>query len=907
MHRLLLLVAFAFAFPGSTRSAAAAAPAVPEGFEPPKLLNEVQVEYPEALAKTDDPPAGAVVVKFTVGTDGVPKALAVEKSVHPELDALVMDAVAGLRYAPATIRGSPVEVVLRISVQLEPPEPPPPPPPPPPPIEDPEPEPTVEPEPEPASTPEPTPPPATGPVRVAGSVVEAGQRTPIAGATVIALPAPADAEVGKVRTTSYAAEAAPPWERQAVTDANGRFELRAIPDGKIRVIVLAPGYERLEYVESIVRGEQLQVRYFVVRASDNPFTTVVESESSREEVVRHSVNVEEVRNLPGTQGDALKAVQNFPGVARAPFGIGLFVIRGADPTDSAVFLGHHEIPQLFHFGGITSVFNADVITTIDYIPGNFDARYVDAIGGVIDVGTRPGRRDGYHGYADADLFDTSVMVEGPVGKGSFVISGRRSYIDVLLPALIPDDSGVDPTIAPRYYDYQVLFDYPVSRGNLSVKLFGSDDRARLVAADPNDVSTDQRNQVETTLQFHRVDLVYENHRGPWDFLVTPSYRYDRAQAGVGDLFRFTLVSHSFSGRAEIGKRVAKRLRWDVGAQLFAGNFAIDAEAPPVPQGSFGSTDTILATETTESFLSPSLYGTLSVGLGDRFTLYPGITSTYYAVLFDRITFDPRLRFAWQVAERTTIKGGAGLYSQLPDIFEWNANWGNPDLGPERAVHTSLSVIQEFDPGISIEVAAFYKYLWDLAAPSAQLVRNASGLVRLEGFANEGRGRIVGGELFLRKELTRKLFGWASYTISRSERKASPSEPFEIFGFDQTHILTLIGVYRLPKNWQIGARFRLVSGNPYTPVIGAVYDATDDEYIAIEGKPNSRRVAPFHQLDIRVDKRFVWKRVMLTTYIDVLNVYNQQNPEFRTYSFDYTASTDIPSLPIIPSLGLRLEF
>src|SRR5690606_20222071 len=128
-------------------------------------------------------------------------------------------------------------------------------------------------------------------------------------------------------------------------------------------------------------------------------------------------------------------------------------IRGSDPTDSAVFLAEHEIPQLFHFGGITSVFNSDVLEKIDFIPGNFDARYGDAIGGVIDVTPRKGRRDGYHGYIDSDLFDTGVLAEGPLGKGSFVVSGRRSYIDVLLPAVIPDDAGLDVSVAPRYYDY----------------------------------------------------------------------------------------------------------------------------------------------------------------------------------------------------------------------------------------------------------------------------------------------------------------------------------------------------------------------------------------------------------------------------------------------------------------------
>ena len=95
--------------------------------------------------------------------------------------------------------------------------------------------------------------------------------------------------------------------------------------------------------------------------------------------------------------DALKALQNFPGVARAPFGIGLLAIRGTGPNDSAVFLGSHEIPQLFHFGGLTSVFNADLLERIDFVPGNFDSRYGDAVGGIIVVRPRKPKTDGFHG------------------------------------------------------------------------------------------------------------------------------------------------------------------------------------------------------------------------------------------------------------------------------------------------------------------------------------------------------------------------------------------------------------------------------------------------------------------------------------------------------------------------------
>jgi hypothetical protein len=207
----------------------------------------------------------------------------------------------------------------------------------------------------------------------------------------------------------------------------------------------------------------------------------------------------------------------------------------------------------------------------------------------------------------------------------------------------------------------------------------------------------------------------------------------------------------------------------------------------------------------------------------------------------------------------------------------------------------------------VEVTGCYKNLWDLAENSSELVRKDSGLVAPENFASQGRGRIYGAELFIRKALTRNAFGWISYTISRSERQPTRSSEFALFDLDQTHILTLIGVYRLPHNWQIGGRFRLVSGNPYTPITHGVFAADEGNYIPVAGPLNSQRVPMFHQLDLRLDKRFVWRKVSLTTYLDVQNVYNHQNAEFVQYSYDYSASRQIPSLPIIPSLGVKLEF
>jgi TonB family protein len=898
-----------------TAHAAAPEPSEPDaaanaGLQPPTLLEPASLDYPPELLEQDPPPAGDVAIEVTIGTDGVPKDLRVVRSLHPRLDQLALAAVRRLRYAPATLDGQPVEVVQTLTIPIAPPPQP----------EPPQPEPPVE-----ADAPtdsEPVPDSdldatatetedeqAAGPVRISGTLLEAGQRTPIQGARVVAIPASPTTEVGQVKKTNYEQLGVPAWETGAVTDAEGRFALRGIPGGgKVRVIVLAQGYERLEFVEALPADQAVAVKYFMPRLETNPYRTVVVTESGgREEVARRTITAEEIRVLPGTQGDALKAIQNFPGIARAPFGIGLLAIRGTGPNDSAVYLGHHQIPTLFHFGGLTSVFNSDIIDRIDFVPGNFDSRYGDAIGGIISVTPRAGRRDGYHGYIDSDLFDTGVLVEGPVGKGSFALAGRRSYIDLLLPAFIPDDAGLDLTIAPRYYDYQGLFDYPLAGGNFSVRLFGSDDHTQVVAANPNDVEPDARNQFETAQLFHRFDLAYEKTAGPWRFLVTPSYRLEYTQFGIGQFFDFDLRTHNVSLRSEVERKLGRRSGFRVGTEYIGTWFDIDVKAPPIPTGAGGSGTGPLTTQVKSALAVPAVYSTVTLGLTDTFTLYPGVRLGFYTRPDPTSFVDPRVNFAWQVADRTTLKGGTGIYTQAPQPVEYSEQFGNPRLGVQRGLQNSLGVSQQFDHGISLDSTVFFNRIWDQSAGSARLVIRPDGTVGPEVFANTQQGRVYGLEVLLRKQLTGRFFGWLAYTLSRSERRPQPGDEWELFGFDQTHILTLIGVVKLPKGWQAGARFRLVSGNPNTPVVGSVYDAAGDFYQAISGPSNSERIPTFHQLDLRVDKRWTWKRVSLTLYVDVQNVYNHQNTEFWIYSYDFSGRRPVASLPIIPSLGTKIEF
>ncbi len=893
----------------------------PEQLVPPKPTNQVTYAYPEALLELDEPPAGKVTIRYVVRTDGTPSEIELLEGVHPDIDAVALAAVEQLRFEPATYEGEVVEVILSITLEFTPPSRP-------------EPEPdetrpdeigTAEIEIETELEPEPA---ASGPVRITGMLLEAGEGTPVPGVTVLAVPADPDYPLGRVRQQLYGDEREPAWMLRTVSDGEGRFSLHEDPQapsaGRVRLIMLGTNFERLEWVVELSAGETLdKQKFFLTRVAGTPYRTEVSTErETMPEAVIRTIEVEQINEIPGTQGDGLKALQNFPGVARAPFGAGQLVIRGSAPADSGVYLGYHEIPTLFHFGGLTSVFNSDILAQIDFVPGNFDSRYGDATGGIVNVQPRKGRRDGYHGYVDADLFDAGALVEGPVGKGSFVLSARRSYVDAILPVVIPDEVGLGLTLAPRYWDYQALFDYPVDGGELSIRSFGSDDRTKLIFAEQNEVSEDERDRLETTQWFHRVDVVYRKVTGPWEFLITPSYKRELFSSSFFGGVRFTVESDTFSGRAELSRRLTSNVRLRVGSEVVAQWFRGRASLPPIgPQGPEGGAAATQVRETPYTRVVPGLYSTLTVRAGEKFMLFPGVRLNYYGAprtasvsptgTEGRFAIDPRVRFIWSMTESTAFKGGVGLYSQGPGLLQTDMVFGNPRVRLERSLHTSLGIEQKLPWDVTLEVTGFYKELWDLISPSTNLLALPSDDGQLapqpENFANTGTGRVFGGELLLQKPLGDRFYGWLSYTLMRSVRTPAPGQPQQLFDFDQTHILTLIASYDFPYNWRIGARFRLVSGSPYTPITDAAFDATDGSYIPINGPANSARLPMFHQLDLRIDKTWVYRRVRVTSYLDVQNVYNAENVEFLSYSYDYRRYRPILSLPTAPSIGTKIEF
>jgi len=627
------------------------------------------------------------------------------------------------------------------------------------------------------------------------------------------------------------------------------------------------------------------------------------------EVTRRKLEQREIERMPGTNGDALRSIESMPGVARPPGGLGVLLVRGAGPDDTAVFVDGTSVPMAYHFGGLTSVLPSELLERIDFIPGNFGPEYGRATGGIVDIGLRSPKRDRLHGLLQVDLIDGRVMAEGPIGdKTRVLLAGRRSWVDAWVGSVLEEGGGVGVSTAPVYYDYQAMVEHDASK-NTTVRMafFGSDDRMRFVLNAPDPRDPQFGGDFGQSLSMQRLQLRTDTRFGGGGrWLNTLAVGRDHQSFEIGSA-RLDLTYLPVSVRSDVRAPLARGVKL-VGGLDMAWIGADVAYAGPAiqeygeTQGPFFAQPTNNLSVETSRFL-PAAYAMLELSPAPGLQLLPGLRADYSSEI-EQARVSPRLSARWDVGSdfpRTTVKGGIGLFYQPPDPHESVAPFGNPSLSHERAIHYGLGVEQELNRHIEVSLDGFYRRLDDLVVQQPDS-RAPSGSV----YSNTGSGRAYGGELLLRYKADERFFGWLAYTLSRSEVRDADGEQTHLSQWDQTHVLTALGSYQLGRGWALGARWRFVSGNPYTPPAAAVYDADAGAYQPSYAERFSARSPAFHRLDVRVDKTWTFSSWKLSAYLDVQNAYNRENPEGQAYNYNYSRSDVIAGLPLLPIVGLRGE-
>lgn len=766
-----------------------------------------------------------------------------------------------------------------------------------------------------------------------GVVRTAGSRVPVAGARVLVVPAPFEAGLGVVSPAEHLDPSADPpaWMRSAQTDEEGAFGLEDLESARVRIVVIAPGHQRLEFIVDTTRSKRRGITLFAEPDEDAAMRTVVETvaEPPPEQVKSTAMEAEEIRTAPGTQGDPLRALQNLPGVARTPGGFGLLILRGASPAQSRVFLGGHALPRAFHSLSIASVVPEAAIDRMEFIPSNFGSRYGDATGGLVVLHPARLRTRGVHGHGRIDLLGMGASASGPLRRGAWMVAAQRGWVDAVLMGVERLDSTQAFTL-PRYYDYQAFFEHPAGRdGVVTARVLGAGDR--LQARNPGRNSRPSL-VFEMVSQFHRVDLSYRADKGPWSFWLTPSGRFERngwiMQRVDAEALRDDAV---LSLRAEATRRLTRTAHLTFGADAETDWYQTNFERPA--RISTGEP----AVSRRQSGVSNALgvYALSSIGI-QKWTLSPGVRVNAYTLdEASAASVDPRMTAHWAFAPRWRWSMGLGLYSQSR-VQQSSVDGGflsSYTGGGNVVLPTSLLSLEPragFSPargGLTVARAAqastavgreIGEYWFVEVAAWGRLRDNADGLFvddedgSLEPVTSTG-SLAYGLEALIRRRLGPKLWGWLGYTLARVENRildpVGPRNEVRVSpsAFDQRHNLVVLASYRLPRRWRIGGRFRLVSGSPFTDIAGVIWVPPSDEAVSASGPPNEARFPLFHQLDLRVDKSWLLQRVEVGAYIDVQNVYNHLNPEAYIYSPDYSRRVDAVGLPILPSLGVRIDY
>ncbi len=858
----------------------------PEAQQPgivmPEILHFESAPYPPEAEQAGV--QGTVVLRLTIDKEGNVTAAEVAEPAGYGFDEAAQAAALKFKFKPATRDGVPFAVKIKYAYDftLTPVEAP------------------------------PAPPPTHG--ELDGKLYIAGTNAPLSGAEIVIV-------------------AADGSEQRVATDAAGSFKLPQLLPGKYKLSVNAPGYEPYESEEEIVAGEGIDVTYRVAPASEGIEITVKGVRPPRE-VTRRTLERREINRIPGTSGDALRSLQSLPGVARPPGLAGLLIVRGSAPQGTGYFIDGSDVPLIYHFGGLSSVVPTELLDQIDFYPGNFSAKYGRLSGGVVDValrkpdvscrgdyGKRLDKEGCFHGMAQLDLIDARALVQGPIaGNWSFAAAGRYSWFDQWLKPVL-EEAGSSVTAAPVYSDYQLIVEHNTPGSRTSLRAFGSDDRFEIIITDPAAQDPAFGGNLQFGQSFVRVQALNELRLSrDVELSSMLSIGRDRLDFGLG-IFKFDLELIPIYWREELAFKLTKGVKVNAGFDFSVGPFDVLARAPEPPRpgepqsGPF-ATRPLQESRSSGVAFRPGWYLEAELQPTERLRVVPG-ARVDFARDSGHADFSPRINARYDLVKgreadeasgvamvrRTTLKGGAGVFAQPPEFQETDEVFGTPNLSSNRSVHYSLGVEQELTRHIELSVEGFYKHLTDQVSRGP----GPSGYV----YNNLGLGHVEGIEMLLKYKPDDRFFGWVAYTLARSVRQDYPGDEEYLFQYDQTHNLILLGSYRLGRGWEFGARFRIVSGPLDTPVVGrpslpAIYAADGGTYVPLQGEPYTTRLPLFHQMDVRVDKRWQFKDWALSAYLDVQNVYNHPAAEGFIYNFDYSRQGYQTGIPIIPSIGLRGE-
>ena len=680
------------------------------------------------------------------------------------------------------------------------------------------------------------------------------------------------------------------------TDKLGQVVVTAAPGTKVELYRATYGTTAIE-LAFVDAGEAQEVFLEPSELTDN---AVIVRGYRRPEVSRKTVTIEEARAVaPG--GDPAQIPKLLPGVQSKALNPDI-VVRGSGPNDSRYYIDRWEVPFIFHRIGNISVIPDQLLSDVEFSSGGFGAQYGDATGGVVTLRTRSEvpERAKTEVRINVPVY-SSIYHERPVneGKDLLAVSARRSYLELFLPAVLKR-SGGDLTVTPYFGDEHVFYLHPTDDGYVKFLGLYSEDGIKALFPSASAVSEDGRGD----FKFRNTALVFgaEVKKSlSKDWTVTTAPEILRTTTGFDVLGNhFNLLVNGAMVKNEASRRLGGKDRAYFGMDFGYGVAQVQVLAPkPDYNDPFFDFESATKVQTTinQAYSDVDLWGALDYNLGDLL-LSPGIRGMY-ASSISRTTADPRLNFRYQLSPQQAIKGAIGQYSETPQPQDSSRDYGNPHLHFIRSYHYVLGLDTNWDERWTTDFQVFYKEIKNLVKSDA--VTNTS---------NAGSLVSAGFEAFLRRNLTERLFGWLSYTYSKTRERNTDRETYRHAEYDQTHVLTLTGYYKVTPVWKSGGRFTYHTGDTYTGVDGAVYNANLDKYqqrTADGARPYNRRLPDYHELSIFADRDWLKDTWTLTLKFGIEYLALKPQAMGARYNYDYSKSENFQGLPPIPFIEFKGVF
>ncbi|MBE6231721.1 MAG: TonB-dependent receptor [Bacteroidales bacterium] len=707
--------------------------------------------------------------------------------------------------------------------------------------------------------------------------------------------------------------------------------------------VVTPEYKITPYTPFIeIEMDQDPTELAASSVRPSPFLRSVESPVS----VR-VISLGDIDKIPGANKDIARIVRSYPGVSYSPIGYrNDLIVRGGGPSENTFFIDGIEIPNINHFatqgatGGPVSLLNSDLIREISFYTGSFPSNRGGALSSVMDISLKDGNMEKQAFKVSIGASEAGISASGHMGpKTTYIASVRQSYLQLLFKLL-----GLP--MLPNYIDGQFKIKTKINERNEIMFLgIGGIDNLRL-NMDPDDKGDEyllsylpklkQETFTAGISYKHFSEMHIQTMSLSYNYLNNRSIKYRNNDESIPD--NLTQKSWGLDGKAQVRfenrsyygawtLREGAELSWrHYSSQVFrklADGYTADygSKINYLGWGIFTSAD----------YKSPNGKLRTSFGIRADGSSYSKNTAKIWKQL------SPRASISYSPWENWSFNASAGMYHQLPPVTALsfrNANneLVNSGLDYMRVISAAIGTDWKFRERLFIGIEGFYKQFLDIPLSVETNIPLTClgadyGSIGEEALISSAQGRSYGVELLAKWLIPDKISLVGSATLYKSEFRSDRKEPYIPSAWDNRFIINLSAIYQFPRYWSIGAKISSIGGAPYTPYdketssLKRVWDAA--------GRPvydylryNQERLAPYYQIDLRIDKDFYFNKWTLSLYVDLQNVTFSKirQPDAYLSTGNTVNPEDIPQLQryelevlelysgtIVPSIGITVEF